>query len=69
MLLPFGKSDFMNKNFCLIAFQGKTKENRIIFLLVIVAYILVAETGKMTIRYSKYLLIVFLLLELAVMSH
>lgn len=52
-----------------MAFQGKTKENRSIFFLVIVAYTLVAETGKMTIRYSKYLLIVFLLLELAVMSH
>lgn len=49
----------MNKNFYLITFQGKTKGNGIIFLLVIVAYTLVAETGKMIIRYSKYLLIVF----------
>lgn len=33
----------------------------------VVAYDLVEETGKMTFRYSKYLLIVFLLLELTVM--
>lgn len=45
--------------------QGKGNN---FLVLVSVAYTLVAETGKMTIRYSEYLLIVFLLLELTVMS-
>lgn len=56
---------FLNKNFFLMAFQGKGNN---FLVLVSVAYTLVAETGKMTIRYSEYLLIVFLLLELTVMS-
>lgn len=37
----------LNKNFCLIAFHGKTKGNRPIFLYFSVAYTSVAETGKM----------------------